>query len=103
LDCAAAAFGAVDAELELAARNTKSQAAGQCGFTQARPSKTPSIQCRGAGRTRGAESPNRKDHRETVGNVQFSGAALAVDCSSQLALRAGNQLESAGKAEQYRQ
>jgi hypothetical protein len=37
---------------------------------------------------------------ESVVNTQFSGATLTemMDCSSKLALRTGDQLESAGKA-----
>jgi hypothetical protein len=42
---------------------------------------------------------------ESAVNTQFSGATLTemMDCSSELALRTGDQLECAGKAEQDRQ
>src|SRR5205085_11678060 len=42
---------------------------------------------------------------ESVVNTQFSGATLTemMDCSSKLALGTGDELESAGKAEQDRQ
>src|ERR1700740_820139 len=42
---------------------------------------------------------------ESVVNTQFSGATVTemMDCSSKLALRTGDQLESAGKAKQDRQ
>jgi hypothetical protein len=56
--------------------------------------------CVGGGRVKGVTRSV-----ESVVNTQFSGATVTemMDCSSKLALRTSDELESAGKAEQDRQ
>jgi hypothetical protein len=56
-------------------------------------------------RVRGGRVKGGTRSVESVVNTQFSGATLTemMDCSSELALRIGDQFESAGKAEQDRQ